>query len=130
MTPASAAPPRVGGGVAGGRWRHAEVLPGWPETSALGPKSELQYLGLSDVLSFTNQYRARRVILMFRESIRNFVENTEGAEAGLLMDLEGTAGPVTSSEQELSRAIIEATVDEADFSGDRTRLVKYLNETG
>ena len=48
----------------------------------------------------------------------------------LLMDLEGTAGPVTSSEQELSRAIIEATVDEADFSGDRTRLVKYLNETG
>jgi anti-sigma regulatory factor (Ser/Thr protein kinase) len=48
----------------------------------------------------------------------------------LLMDLEGTAGPVVSSEQELSRAIIEATVDEADFSGGRTRLVKYLNETG
>ena len=33
----------------------------------------------------------------------------------------GTAGPVASSEQELSRAIIEATVDEADFSGGRTR---------
>jgi anti-sigma regulatory factor (Ser/Thr protein kinase) len=48
----------------------------------------------------------------------------------LLMDLEGTTGPVTSSEQELSRAIIEATVDEADFSGGRTRLIKYLNETG
>ena len=48
----------------------------------------------------------------------------------LLMDLEGTAGPVASSEQELSRAIIEATVDKADFSGGRTRLVKYLNETG
>ena len=48
----------------------------------------------------------------------------------LLMDLEGTAGPVVSSEQELSRAIIEATVDEADFSGRRTRLIKYLNETG
>ena len=48
----------------------------------------------------------------------------------LLMDLEGTAGPVTSSEQELSRAIIEATVDEADFSGGRTRLTKYLTETG
>ena len=48
----------------------------------------------------------------------------------LLMDLDGTTGPVASSEQELSRAIIEATVDEADFSGGRTRLVKYLNETG
>jgi serine/threonine-protein kinase RsbW len=48
----------------------------------------------------------------------------------LLMDLEGTAGPVASSEQELSRAIIEATVDEADFSGGRTRLTKYLSETG
>ena len=47
----------------------------------------------------------------------------------LLLDLEGTAGPVTSSEQELSRAIIEATVDEADFSGGRTRLTKYLSET-
>jgi anti-sigma regulatory factor (Ser/Thr protein kinase) len=51
-------------------------------------------------------------------------------EDRLLMDLEGTAGPVASSEQELSRAIIEATVDEADFSGGRTRLVKYLSETG
>ncbi|MEY4545725.1 MAG: hypothetical protein RL685_1920, partial [Pseudomonadota bacterium] len=28
---------------------------------------------------------------MFRESIRHFVESTEGAEAGLLMDLEGIA---------------------------------------
>jgi hypothetical protein len=48
----------------------------------------------------------------------------------LMMDLDGTTGPVASSEQELSRAIIEATVDEADFSGGRTRLIKYLNETG
>jgi serine/threonine-protein kinase RsbW len=48
----------------------------------------------------------------------------------LLMDLDGTADPVASSEQELSRAIIEATVDEADFSSGRTRLIKYLSETG
>jgi serine/threonine-protein kinase RsbW len=48
----------------------------------------------------------------------------------LTMDLEGTAGPVASSEQELSRAIIEATVDEAEFAGGRTRLIKYLSETG
>ena len=48
----------------------------------------------------------------------------------LLMDLGGPKGPVVASEQELSRAIIEATVDEADFGEDRTRLVKYLRETG
>ena len=45
------------------------------------------------------------------------------------MDLDGPAGPVSAIEQELSRAIIEATVDEADFAGGRTRLVKYLSET-
>jgi hypothetical protein len=48
----------------------------------------------------------------------------------LCMDLDGIVGPVTASEQELSRAIIEATVDEADFGSGHTRLVKYLNETG
>jgi serine/threonine-protein kinase RsbW len=48
----------------------------------------------------------------------------------LIMDLDGTAGSVTASEQELSRAIIEATVDQADFGSERTRLVKYLGETG
>jgi hypothetical protein len=46
------------------------------------------------------------------------------------MDLDGTAGSVAASEQELSRAIIEATVDQADFGAERTRLVKYLSETG
>jgi serine/threonine-protein kinase RsbW len=48
----------------------------------------------------------------------------------LIMDLDGTAGSVTASEQELSRAIIEATVDQAEFGSERTRLVKYLGETG
>jgi serine/threonine-protein kinase RsbW len=48
----------------------------------------------------------------------------------LVMDLDGTAGSVAASEQELSRAIIEATVDQADFGAERTRLVKYLSETG
>ena len=47
-----------------------------------------------------------------------------------MMDLDGTAGPVAASEQELSRAIIEATVDKAEFGDGRTRLVKYLSETG
>src|SRR5918993_2321751 len=52
------------------------------------------------------------------------------ADDRLCMDLDGTIGPVAASEQELSRAIIEATVDEADFGSGHTRLVKYLNETG
>jgi len=48
----------------------------------------------------------------------------------LMMDLDGPVGPVAASEQELSRAIIEATVDKAEFGDGRTRLVKYLSETG
>lgn len=48
----------------------------------------------------------------------------------LLMDLDGPKGSVVASEQELSRAIIEATVDEADFGDGRTRLVKHLRATG
>jgi hypothetical protein len=34
---------------------------------------------------------------------------------------------VSAMEQELSRAIIEATVDECNFATGRTRLVKYLS---
>jgi serine/threonine-protein kinase RsbW len=48
----------------------------------------------------------------------------------LLMDLDGPTGSVVASEQELSRAIIEATVDESSFVSGRTRLVKYLNVSG
>jgi serine/threonine-protein kinase RsbW len=81
--------------------------------------------------------------LAITEAANDFVDETRGiddesrlnfafhlGDDQLMMDLDGTAGPVASSEQELSRAIIEATVDEADFSGGRTRLVKYLRETG
>ena len=39
----------------------------------------------------------------------------------------GSARPVAGVEQELSRAIIEATVDEARFGDGRTSLVKYLS---
>ncbi len=45
----------------------------------------------------------------------------------LTMDLDGPASRVAPVEQELSRAIIEATVDEARFSSGRTSLVKYLS---
>ena len=45
----------------------------------------------------------------------------------LSMELEGPDTSVSAMEQELSRAIIEATVDEVDFGTGRTRLVKYLS---
>ena len=47
----------------------------------------------------------------------------------LVLELEGPQGEVSGVEQELGRAIIDATVDECDFGGTRTRLVKYLAES-
>jgi serine/threonine-protein kinase RsbW len=47
-------------------------------------------------------------------------------EDRLAMELNGPGSPVSAVEQELSRAIIEATVDECSFATGRTLLVKYL----
>jgi serine/threonine-protein kinase RsbW len=47
----------------------------------------------------------------------------------LLLELDGPVAEVSEVEQELGRAIIDATVDECDFGRGRTRLVKYLSET-
>jgi serine/threonine-protein kinase RsbW len=44
----------------------------------------------------------------------------------LEMELDGRPADVPAGEQELGRAIIDATVDECDFGAARTRLVKYL----
>ena len=44
----------------------------------------------------------------------------------LLMELDGPSSPVPATERELSRAIIEATVDESEFGTGRTRLLKHL----
>jgi len=44
----------------------------------------------------------------------------------LAMELSGPGSAVSAVEQELSRAIIEATVDECSFATGRTLLVKYL----
>jgi serine/threonine-protein kinase RsbW len=44
----------------------------------------------------------------------------------LLLELDGPKGAVSDVERELGRAIIDATVDECDFGGGRTLLVKYL----
>jgi serine/threonine-protein kinase RsbW len=81
--------------------------------------------------------------LAITEAANDYVDETRGLEDEsrlnfsfhlgddrLMMDLDGTAGAVAAPEQELSRAIIEATVDQAEFGDGRTRLVKYLSETG
>jgi serine/threonine-protein kinase RsbW len=81
--------------------------------------------------------------LAITEAANDYVDETPGlddesrlnfsfhlADDRLMMDLDGTGGRVAASEQELSRAIIEATVDQAEFGDGRTRLVKYLSETG
>ncbi len=47
----------------------------------------------------------------------------------LVIKLEGPQAGDPAGEQELGRAIIEATVDETSFEEDRTELVKYLPET-
>ena len=47
----------------------------------------------------------------------------------LAMELDGPGSNPADVEQELSRAIIEATVDECHFTDGRTLLVKYLGGT-
>jgi serine/threonine-protein kinase RsbW len=47
----------------------------------------------------------------------------------LLLELDGPASTVPASERELSRAIIDATVDECSFESGHTQLVKYLGNT-
>jgi serine/threonine-protein kinase RsbW len=49
------------------------------------------------------------------------------ADDRLDLQLEGPDTSVSGMEQDLSRAIIEATVDECTFGGGRTHLVKYLS---
>jgi serine/threonine-protein kinase RsbW len=49
-------------------------------------------------------------------------------EDRLLLELDGPVSDVADVEQELGRAIIDATVDECHFGEGRTRLVKYLGE--
>jgi anti-sigma regulatory factor (Ser/Thr protein kinase) len=47
-------------------------------------------------------------------------------EGKLVCELSGSIASVPPMEQELSRAIIEATVDESEFSPGRTVLIKNL----
>jgi serine/threonine-protein kinase RsbW len=48
----------------------------------------------------------------------------------LVIVLEGNQAEVPAVEQELGRAIIDATVDECDFAPGRTRLMKRLKASG
>lgn len=78
--------------------------------------------------------------LAITEAANDFVDESRGLEDEsrlnfafhllddrLALELEGPDTGVAGMEQELSRAIIEATVDEVDFGTGRTRLVKYLS---
>ena len=58
----------------------------------------------------------------------NFNFRLEGER--LVLMLEGDQAEVPAVEQELGRAIIDATVDECDFAPGRTRLVKLLVPAG
>jgi len=79
--------------------------------------------------------------LAITEAANDFVEDSPpDAEEGqlhfefklledrLLMQLDGPAVDVSAMEQELGRAIIDATVDECSFEPGRTLLVKQLAE--
>ena len=79
--------------------------------------------------------------LAITEAANDFVEDSPpDAEEGqlhfefrlledrLFLELEGPAVDVPATEQELGRAIIDATVDECYFDRSRTRLVKHLAE--
>jgi anti-sigma regulatory factor (Ser/Thr protein kinase) len=59
--------------------------------------------------------------LAITEAANDFVD-----EGRPLDDESRVSSPVSAVEQELSRAIIEATVDECTFGAGRTLLVKYL----
>jgi anti-sigma regulatory factor (Ser/Thr protein kinase) len=48
------------------------------------------------------------------------------AEHELVLELSGPTVPINEAEQELSRAIIEATVDRSEFAPGRVTLVKRL----
>jgi serine/threonine-protein kinase RsbW len=48
----------------------------------------------------------------------------------LVLQLEGPPAEIAEDEQELGRAIIDATVDEAHFAQGRTHLVKFLAAAG
>jgi serine/threonine-protein kinase RsbW len=48
----------------------------------------------------------------------------------LVLELTGPPGAVSTVEQELGRAIIDATVDECSFGDGHTQLVKYLADQG
>lgn len=80
--------------------------------------------------------------LAITEAANDYVDDSRSAEDegrvsfsfrltddSLLMDLTGPASNAESVERELSRAIIDATVDECSFERTRTHLVKYLSTT-
>ena len=78
--------------------------------------------------------------LAITEAANDFVVDDSGEEESrlnvsfaledrrLVVKLDGPIGTDPAGEQELGRAIIEATVDETSFEEGHTELVKYLPE--
>ena len=78
--------------------------------------------------------------LAITEAANDFVDDDPGDEESrldvsfsledrrLVIKLDGPQATEPPGEQELGRAIIEATVDETTFEGGHTELVKYLPE--
>jgi len=75
--------------------------------------------------------------LAITEAANEFVDPGQGADTTidfdfrladdrLTLELSGPRAPEDAAELELSRAIIQATVDESDFAPGRTLLVKRL----
>lgn len=75
--------------------------------------------------------------LAVTEAANEFVDEGQGSEETidfdfrlgddrLVLELSGPRATEPEADQELSRAIIQATVDESSFGSDRTRLVKLL----
>ena len=101
-------------------------MPGWPCPPSAGSRplspeevADLKLAITEAANDFVDDGRS-----LEDESRVNF--NFRLLDDRLLMELDGPASPVAAMEQELSRAIIDATVDECAFGDQHTRLVKYL----
>ena len=105
----------------------------------------LARLALSAVCRLTplNPEDVADLKLAVTEAASDFLDETEPATPGerlnvsfsledsrLAVRLDGPASAQPTQEQELGRAIIDATVDEARFEPGHPELVKYLPDSG
>lgn len=97
---------------------------------ALAAVCRLTPLGPDDVADLKLAISEAAAIAVGEDPDRTLRFDFSLADDRLLLELTGPEGgdPQASLEEhELSRAIVEATVDECDFDGGAIRLVKYLD---